>query len=68
MLKDPVNVGGRDYLYQAVLRKGFIGISRRSVMDYLRNLEAYQLIQPLQRSSTLRPIVKMVPITFGRSI
>ena len=61
MLKDPVNVGGRDYLYQAVLRKGFIGISRRSVMDYLRNLEAYQLIQPLQRSSTLRPIVTNGP-------
>ena len=56
LLNDPEQRPSRDGLYQYIKTK-YIGISRRAVMDFLRNSEAYQLTAPLPKTSTLRPIV-----------
>ena len=58
--KQPSVMGGRDKLYEEVKKK-YIGISRRRCMAFLRNLEAYQLTQPLPKQTTLRPIVAKKP-------
>ena len=47
---DPGRQGGRDKMHHRLLQS-YIGISRTSIMSFLRNNEAHQLHQPLPRPS-----------------
>jgi len=40
--KDPKMRGGRDQIYQYI-KENFVGVSRRRIMEFLRNQESYQL-------------------------
>jgi transposase InsO family protein len=40
--KDPKVTGGRDRIYQYI-KENFVGVSRRRIMEFLRNQESYQL-------------------------
>jgi transposase InsO family protein len=56
MYADPKLTGGRDRLFEHVKEK-YVGISRRDIMQYLRNNETHQTHAPLPRRETTRRIV-----------
>ena len=56
MFSDPLTVGGRDKIYERIKEK-YIGISRRNIMNYLKNQETWQLRKPVPKNHVTRPII-----------
>lgn len=52
---DPKLTGGRDRVYDYVEER-YVGISRRTIMEFLKNQESYQLRAPVKKPKITSPI------------
>ena len=56
MYADPMTIGGRDKIYERIKEK-YVGISRRNIMEYLKNQETWQLRKNVPKNHVTRPII-----------